>query len=35
MKTFRTLYRGDIFIATAKYPPYLVVNNIIDNVPKK
>lgn len=27
----RTKVRGDIFIATAKYPPYLVVNEIIDN----
>ena len=25
---------GDIFVATAKYPNYLVVNGIIDNKPK-
>lgn len=31
---FRTFYQGDIFVATAKYPPYFVVNNLIDNVPK-
>lgn len=27
----RTLYTGDIFIATAKYPPYAVVNQTIEN----
>lgn len=27
------LVQGDIFIATAKFPPYLVVNNVIDNKP--
>lgn len=29
----RTEVRGDIFIATAKYNPYLVVDGIIDNAP--
>ena len=27
----RTQYTGDIFIATAKYPPYVLVNNLINN----
>lgn len=27
----RSLYQGDIFIATAQYPPYVVINNIINN----
>lgn len=27
------LVQGDIFIATAKYQPYLVVNNVIENKP--
>jgi hypothetical protein len=24
---------GDIFVATAKYPKYLVINGIVDNKP--
>lgn len=29
----RTAIRGDIFIGTAMYPPYVLVNNILDNKP--
>lgn len=28
------IVQGDIFIATAKYPPYLVLNDVIDNKPR-
>jgi hypothetical protein len=27
----RTLYVGDIFINNAKYPPYIIENNLVDN----
>lgn len=27
----RTLVQGDIFIATAKYPPFVIKNNVIEN----
>ena len=27
----RTLYSGDIFISTSKYPPYIVNENLIEN----
>lgn len=27
----RTMYIGDIFIATAQFPPYVVTNNSLDN----
>lgn len=30
----RTLVRGDIFIATARYPPFVVINNVIENSPQ-
>lgn len=29
----RTAVRGDIFIGTAKYPPYVLVNNNLNNKP--
>ena len=28
----RTFAQGDVFIATAKYPPYLVIDNVIENL---
>lgn len=28
----RSLYQGDIFIATAQYQPYVVINGVITNV---
>lgn len=31
----RNLIQGDIFIATAKFPPYLVLDSVIENTPAK
>lgn len=30
----RTLVRGEIFVATARFPPYVVINNVIENSPQ-